>query len=205
MATPSLEHVRLVRKLESTSELSADDIGAIGALPIRVKAVTEKRDIVREGVRPTECCLLLEGIACRYKMLSNGRRQIMSFHFPGDIPDLHSLNLPVMDHSLSSVTSTRVAFMSHDSVKAMMRARPVVADALGRDDADADVFERGRSDERLFVAAGCFADEVWGAVGPGDGPDQLSDPLRVVFKTADDAVAIDYELGFRDIDANVDE
>ena len=132
MATPSLEHVRLVRKLESTSELSAEDIAAIGALPIRVKAVTEKRDIVREGVRPTECCLLLEGIACRYKMLSNGRRQIMSFHFPGDIPDLHSLNLPVMDHSLLSVTPTRVAFMPHDSVKAMMRARPVVADALGR-------------------------------------------------------------------------
>ncbi len=132
MFTPSPEHARLIRKLDSTSELSAEDHAAINTLPIRVKPVTEKRDIVREGVRPTECCLLLEGIACRYEMLSNGRRQIMSFHFPGDIPDLHSLNLPVMDHSLLSVTPTRVAFMSHDAVKAMMRARPVVADALGR-------------------------------------------------------------------------
>lgn len=132
MATPTPEHARLIRQLESTSELSADDRAAIAALPFRVKTVAEKRDIIREGGKPTESCLILEGFACRYKMLSSGRRQILSFHFPGDMPDLHSLHLRVMDHALLSVTPVRAAFIPHDAVRAIMRARSGVGDALGR-------------------------------------------------------------------------
>jgi hypothetical protein len=32
-----------------------------------------------------------EGVACRYKVLPGGKRQIFSFHIAGDIPDLQSL------------------------------------------------------------------------------------------------------------------
>lgn len=130
MQTSSLDHLTLIRRLESTSELSSEDRAVISALPIRLRAVGEKRDIIRDGVRPTESCLILEGIAARYKMLSNGRRQILSFHFPGDLPDLHSLHLRTMDHALFSVTPTRVAFIPHADVRALKRAQPGVGDAL---------------------------------------------------------------------------
>src|SRR5215211_4444253 len=42
----------------------------------------------------------------RYKLTGDGKRQIFSFHIPGDIPDLQSLHLDVMDHSLASLTAT---------------------------------------------------------------------------------------------------
>lgn len=132
MSAPTSEHVRLIRQLESTSELSTNDRAAIMALPLRIRTITEKRDIIREGTQPTESCLILDGIACRYKMLSNGRRQILSFHFPGDMPDLHSLHLKIMDHSLLAVTPVRAAFIPHDVVRAIKRAHPGVGNALDR-------------------------------------------------------------------------
>jgi CRP-like cAMP-binding protein len=36
--------------------------------------------LVRDGDRPRDCKLILEGLACGYKLLGDGRRQIMSFH-----------------------------------------------------------------------------------------------------------------------------
>ncbi len=120
----------LTTQLDLVFELSKDDRAAIEALPVRTKMVGERRDIIREGVVPTECCLLVSGMVCRYKMLSNGRRQILSFHFAGDLPDLQSLHLKTMDHSLATITESRLAFIPHDAVRKLIRARPSVADAL---------------------------------------------------------------------------
>jgi CRP-like cAMP-binding protein len=58
------------------------------AFPWTIRDVAADQDIVREGERPSQCCVVIEGFQCRYKMLRDGERQIMSFHVPGDIPDL---------------------------------------------------------------------------------------------------------------------
>lgn len=132
MTAPSPDHTRLIRQLESIIELSSEDRAALATLPLRIRSIAEKRDILREGSRPTESCLVLEGIVCRYKMRSNGRRQILSFHFSGDMPDLQSLYLRTMDHSLASVTAARIAFVPHEAVRALIRTREGVANALSR-------------------------------------------------------------------------
>ena len=77
-------------------------------LPIRVADLRADADIVREGDRPSQCCLLVEGFLCRYKYLSDGKRQIMAFYVPGDIPDLLSLHIDVMDHSLATIIPSKV-------------------------------------------------------------------------------------------------
>ncbi len=82
------ERNRLIRKLESIGFLSDADRAGIFGLPMTLKRVESGQDVVREGDRPSECGLIVEGFACRYKLTREGRRQIMSFHIPGDIPDL---------------------------------------------------------------------------------------------------------------------
>jgi CRP-like cAMP-binding protein len=65
----------------------------------------------------------------------------MSFHIPGDIPDLQSLHLEVMDHSLATVVASKVAFIPHEVVRAFLRAHPRIADVFWRDTLiDAAVF-----------------------------------------------------------------
>ena len=106
-----------------------------------VRELKADADIVRDQDRPSQCCAILEGFACRYKLLPGGRRQIMSFHIPGDIPDLQSLHLEVMDHSLATVVPSKVAFIPHEAVRTFLGAHPRIADVFWRDTLiDAAVF-----------------------------------------------------------------
>src|SRR3954470_24127365 len=93
----------LIHKLESILVLSEDEKDVLRNVSGTIKTVGPRQDLVREGDRPFECCLILEGFAYRYKLTEPGKRQIFSFHIPGDTPDLQSLHLDVMDHSLSSL------------------------------------------------------------------------------------------------------
>jgi CRP-like cAMP-binding protein len=65
----------------------------------------------------------------------------MSFHIPGDIPDLQSLHLEVMDHNLGTVVASKVAFIPHETVRLFLRAHPRIADVFWRETLiDAAVF-----------------------------------------------------------------
>ncbi|TNC05227.1 Crp/Fnr family transcriptional regulator [Methylobacterium terricola] len=131
----------LIRKLDSIARLSDDERQAIERLPITVRPLVSGQDIVHEHDRSLQCCLLLDGWACRYQLLSEGKRQIFSFHIPGDIPDLQSLHLQVMDHSLCTLTPATVAFIPHAALRDLTAALPGIAATLWRDTlVDAAVF-----------------------------------------------------------------
>jgi CRP-like cAMP-binding protein len=127
------ERHRLVRKLESITDLTADERQALLDLPMTVRTYVRGQDIVREGDIPGECCLILDGFTSRYKLLPDGRRQIMAFHTPGDLPDLHSLHIRVMDHSLSAMMPTSAAFIPHWSMRDLTERFPGLLHAFWRD------------------------------------------------------------------------
>jgi CRP-like cAMP-binding protein len=133
---------RLIRRLDvDTAPLSPQEKEAILRLPITVKELRADQDIVREGDTPSQCCLVTEGFQCRYKMLPDGERQIMSFHVPGDIPDLQSLFLERMDHNLGTITPNRVGFIAHDALSELIRAHSGLAERLWRETLiDASIF-----------------------------------------------------------------
>ena len=123
----------LQRKLESIATLSEEERDAILGLPARVRTLGAGQDIVRDGDKPSQCCLVVEGWVFRYKLLDEGRRQILSFHVPGDTPDLQSLHLHTMDHSLGTMTQATLAFLAHDSVRDLTLRFPHLAGLLWRD------------------------------------------------------------------------
>src|SRR3954453_5652120 len=138
-ATPT--STPLMHKLESILVLSEDEKDVLRTVSGTIRTVGRRQDLVREGDRPSECCLVLEGFAYRYKLTQEGKRQIFSFHIPGDIPDLQSLHLDVMDHSLSSLCATKALFIPHETVRDLTRRCPRISDAFWRDTLiDAAVF-----------------------------------------------------------------
>ena len=131
----------LIRKLESILVLSDEERDVLRNVSGTIKTVGPRQDLVREGDRPHECCLVLEGFVYRYKLTEEGKRQIFSFHIPGDIPDLQSLHIDVMDHSLAALTATKALFIPHETVCDLMRRCPRIGDAFWRDTLiDAAVF-----------------------------------------------------------------
>ncbi|MGH6965234.1 MAG: Crp/Fnr family transcriptional regulator [Phenylobacterium sp.] len=130
---PSAEHARLIRKLQTIAPVSAEEQSALGDLPLRLRVFAASTDLLREDQPSTECCLILEGVACRYKVLGAGQRQILSLHLPGDIPDLMSLHLDTMDHGLASLGRGRAAYIPHGAVRDLCERHPNLAATLWRD------------------------------------------------------------------------
>src|SRR3954464_5422221 len=123
----------LILKLRNNTGLDQDDINAIKALPMSIRKLAARAPIVSEGDRPSHCCLMIEGFAVRAKTTDEGRRQILSIHIPGDIPDLQTLHLKVMDHDFRTLSPCTIGYIPHDALRTLTRARPMIAEALWRE------------------------------------------------------------------------
>jgi CRP-like cAMP-binding protein len=107
--------------------LAEDEEHALRSLLAAVVDVDADQDIVREHDVMRQSHLLLDGWACRYITLKNGRRQIVAIHIPGDFVDLHSFPLQVMDHSVGTFTPCRIATAPHDGLRAVTERHPHLA------------------------------------------------------------------------------
>lgn len=110
----------MVRRLSGVGQLSSEDRDRLVSLPIRRKRFAKGEEIVAEGSSSSSCCLVFKGYVHRSKTLITGDRQIFSLHMAGDVPDLQSLYLPRMDHSLVATSPAEVALISHSSIQTIL-------------------------------------------------------------------------------------
>jgi CRP-like cAMP-binding protein len=148
----------LVRKLDSIFPLTEDEKQALSSLPMQIAHLRADQDIVREGDRPSRSCVVLEGFACSYKVTGEGKRQIQTFTIRGDIPDLQSLHLTVLDSSIGTLCPCTVGFIRHEALRDLCEAYPRITSALWRETlVDAAIFREwltnvGRRDAYSRIA-----------------------------------------------------
>lgn len=132
-ATEAIDHP-FVRKIEGVAlfDLSHEERAALQALPIRIAEYDAGRDVVAEHDRPNHCFAVLDGIAAAYKTTDKGRRLVVAYYVPGDMPDFQGLHLEVLDFSIGAVTPLRVGFVSHSVIRRMLDAYPRLGDAFWR-------------------------------------------------------------------------
>ena len=118
----------LIRKLESIGALSEADREALASLPVQVRTLEADEDVVREGDVPSACCLLLDGCMHRYKVLPDGKRQILAIHTQGDMPDLQSLFLRTLDQNLAVSVWCQAGFIPHDALRTLMAKFPALTE-----------------------------------------------------------------------------
>ncbi|WBL81684.1 Crp/Fnr family transcriptional regulator [Bradyrhizobium xenonodulans] len=123
----------LISRLRVSSGISEDDVKEIEALPISVRQFPAETPVVRDGERATDCCLIVDGFCVRSKTISSGKRQILSIHIPGEIPDLMSLFLHVMDHDLTTLTPCTLGFINHETLRKLHHRRVTLAEMFWRD------------------------------------------------------------------------
>lgn len=117
-------------KLEAFTRLSAGDKAALAQVIRNVRFVEPRRDLISEGDKPRYVHLMLDGWACRYKQLPDGKRQIVGLFVPGDFCDLNVYILKSMDHSIGAITRLKVAMITPDEMTALTTARPRITQAL---------------------------------------------------------------------------
>ncbi len=123
----------LFDRFRRTTTLSSDDLASLLTLPVRIREYGPNADVLREGDRPTQCCLVVEGYLTRFNVVERGKRQIISFHMAGDLPDLMSLYLGTLDHNLSTLTPAALAFIPHADIARIVKSRPHLAASLWRE------------------------------------------------------------------------
>jgi CRP-like cAMP-binding protein len=97
-----------------------------------IREVGRDQDLVREGDHSPHCLVLIEGFACRYRTLSDGRRQIVSFHIAGDFLDLQGYLLQRLDHGFGTLTPSRIGLIPHTAIEELLE-RPSLVKRLWRE------------------------------------------------------------------------
>lgn len=123
----------LIRRLRSTATLPESVVGAITALPVSLRDYDPGQEILRDGERPGHCLAVVDGWVSRLKILPGGGRQIIAFHIAGDMPDLQSLHLGVLDHAISALTPCTVARIPHEALREQTARLPELAAVLWRE------------------------------------------------------------------------
>jgi CRP-like cAMP-binding protein len=100
------------------------------ACRLMVKPSRSAKTSFGKATSPPPLPLMLDGLACRYKLTEEGERQIVGVMVPGDLCDLHAFILNEMDHSIGALTDVRITHVSRDKLMRVFDREPRITRAL---------------------------------------------------------------------------
>ena len=119
----------LIRKLGHGADLTKADRDRLECVG-RIRQIGARQEIITQGNRPENVHLVLDGFACRDKVLRNGKRQIMALLVPGDFCHLHVSILRAMDHNITALSPCTIAELSPDTILNLTENHPRITRAL---------------------------------------------------------------------------
>ena len=120
----------LVAKLSQFAPLSHKDIGLLEALCLPEERWRAGVNIVVEGETPRSLFVVTRGMACRYRLMPDGKRQILTILLPGDLFGQPRFLLHRMDHSVAAIGPTRIAAIGREAVIDIIANHPRIGAAL---------------------------------------------------------------------------
>jgi CRP-like cAMP-binding protein len=92
-----------------------------------MRPIGRRQDLVIEGTKPRAVFLLSEGIMMRYRMLRDGRRQVVGLIVPGDFPGVPGCFFETALYSIRAVTNSVVGVMSIPELYGLFATHPQLA------------------------------------------------------------------------------
>ena len=128
---PGLNDVSVWEENAGSGRATGGGLTAIGAL----QRLEPKETLVWEGDAAADVFQIVRGVACLYKLLPDGRRQVARFCFAGDIVGLAAdACYPYTVDALTDLTVARVRRAALDSrIETDRSLRQAVMRALGRE------------------------------------------------------------------------
>src|SRR6478736_980187 len=93
-----------LRKRASLREFSAEELTFVKTLKTDELRIDAGASFLLEGARSEYLYTVLSGWAFRYKMLDDGRRQILNYALPADMVGLQGALMNEMEHSVEALT-----------------------------------------------------------------------------------------------------
>lgn len=119
-----------IARLQRFADFTAVDLNSLHAVLECEQRVKKRRELVLEGDVFGKLGFVKDGFAVRYKLLRNGKRQILSFLLPGDVVGLPGSFLDRAVHSVVAVTDMTLQMCALDALVALCCRRPKFGLAL---------------------------------------------------------------------------
>lgn len=118
-------------KMEQFTSFTQEERDRLDAIvAFKQREFRAQEDIIADGTHSDFCHILLTGLACRYKILPDGERQIMAFLVPGDLCDAEIFILKRMDHGVGSLTPSSTAMIHSTEMKKLLREVSPISEAF---------------------------------------------------------------------------
>ncbi len=119
---PLIAKLRLLMKLEPTEKQKIQSLSQ--------RTIELERGKPLLAPQNDDVSLLLDGWGCRYKILSDGRRQITSFILPGDLTGVRACLFGVADFEAEALTECTVAIINGSDIAALFNESSRLAAAI---------------------------------------------------------------------------
>lgn len=93
-----------LRRRENLREFAPDELQFVKQFKVDELRVEPGTSFLREGTQSEHLYTVLHGWAFRYKMLDDGRRQILNYALPADMLGLQGTLMNEMEHSVEALT-----------------------------------------------------------------------------------------------------
>ncbi len=113
-----------VRKFAACSGVPAGSLKFLQSARSSDRIVPPRRNIFWEEKGASEIFTLYDGWAFTFKLLPDGRRQILDFLLPGSLIGLHALWFKAMPHSAQTLTSVSLCVFDKEKFAKLLRRRP---------------------------------------------------------------------------------
>ena len=120
----------LTDKLARLVALAPDEIAVLEDLQSTTRIVRRNREIVTEGKKYDALFVLIDGISMRYRILHDGRRQIMNIALPGDFIGFPSNFFEEALYSVSALVESVVSPVPFAKLFGVFDSHPRLAAAI---------------------------------------------------------------------------
>ncbi len=92
--------------------------------------VGSQSDIIADEASSNQLHILLKGWACKYRLMADGRRQILQIHLPGEVCDVDKICNDHLSFGVFALTDCRVATIPLDWIRKAADERQALRDLL---------------------------------------------------------------------------
>jgi CRP-like cAMP-binding protein len=103
-----------IRRLGSFRQFSPTELAFVSEFKVGQFAANAGSTIVSEGTRNPHLFTVFEGWGFRYKMLEDGRRQVLNYVLPGDLIGLQGVLMGEMQHSVEAITPMQLCVFERE-------------------------------------------------------------------------------------------
>jgi len=121
LATP------LTDKLTRLVSLSPEEVAVLDNLQSTIRTVARNREIVSEGRKYDGLLVLIEGVSIRYRILHDGRRQVLNITLPGDFIGFPGCFFESALYSISALTDCVVSAVPFARLLGLFERSPRLA------------------------------------------------------------------------------